>query len=167
MQQNTRKYIVIGAILLLFLISKKVKAESIIAKFEGLRLKSYKDEGGVWTIGYGSTKDPFTGAKVTEGMAISQEMALAWLRQDVKTRMDAIKKLIKVPVNANQLAALTSLAYNIGLGAFQGSTLLKLLNQRAPVNQVADQFLRWNRIAGKVSAGLTNRRKLERDLFLS
>ena len=166
MQSINKKYIIIGAIVLLFLISKKVKAETIIAQFEGLRLKSYKDEGGIWTIGYGSTKDPFTGAKVVEGMAISQEMALAWLKQDVKSRMDAIKKLIKVPVNNNQLAALTSLAYNIGLGAFQGSTLLKLLNNKAPIKQVADQFLRWNRVSGKVSQGLSNRRKLERELFL-
>jgi len=166
MTTQNKKYIVIAAIVLLFLISKRVKAESIIAQFEGLRLRAYKDGAGIWTIGYGSTKDPFTGAKVVEGMQISKEMALAWLREDIKNRTAAIQKLIRVPINNNQLAALTSLAYNIGLGAFQRSTLLRLLNEKAPKIQVADQFLRWNKINNQVSTGLTNRRKLERDLFL-
>lgn len=165
-KQKVNRYIIIAALVALLLISKRVKAETIIARFEGLRLKAYQDGAGIWTIGYGSTKDPFTGAKVVEGMVISQQMALAWLREDIKTRTAAIQRLIRVPINNNQLAALTSLAYNIGLGAFQRSTLLRLLNEKAPINQVADQFLRWNRIKGEVSTGLTNRRRLERELFL-
>lgn len=163
---NTKKVIIIGAIIILLLISKKVKAESIIAKFEGLRLRAYLDGANIWTIGYGSTKNPFTGEKVKEGDVITQETALAWLREEIKARTSAIKKLVKVPINDNQLAALTSLAYNIGLGAFQRSTLLRLLNNKAPLTQVADQFLVWNRIKGVVSRGLTNRRQLERELFL-
>lgn len=162
----TKKYIIIGAIILLLLISKRVSAEKLIAKFEGLRLKAYQDTGGIWTIGYGSTKDPFTGISVREGDVITKETALSWLKKDIEQRQFAIKKLIKVPVNANQLAALTSLAYNIGLGAFQTSTLLRLLNKKANVVQVADQFLRWNKVKGVEVKGLTNRRILERELFL-
>jgi len=161
-----KKYIVIGAIILLLLISKKVSAAKLIAQFEGLRLKAYRDTGGIWTIGYGSTKDPYTGVSVKEGDAISKETALDWLNKDIKQRQVAIRKLVKVPVTANQLAALTSLAYNIGLGAFQRSTLLRLLNQKAPIQQVADQFLRWNKVNNQEVKGLTNRRILERELFL-
>jgi lysozyme len=162
----TKKYLIIAAIVLLLLISKKVSATKLIAKFEGLRLKAYQDSGGIWTIGYGSTKDPFTGISVKEGDIISEATALSWLKKDIAQREFALRKLIKVPVSGNQMAALISLAYNIGLGAFQRSTLLRLLNQKAPVTQVADEFLRWNRVKGQIVEGLTNRRILERKLFL-
>lgn len=161
-----KKYIIIGAIVLLLLISKKVSAAKIISQFEGLELDAYKDTGGIWTIGYGSTKNPFTGVSVKEGDKISKETALEWLNKDIKQRQFALQKLIKVPVTANQLAALTSLAYNIGLGAFQRSTLLRLLNQKAPIQQVAEQFLRWNKVNNVEVKGLTNRRILEKQLFL-
>lgn len=161
-----KRYIVIAAIILLLLISKKVSAAKLIAQFEGLRLKAYRDTGGIWTIGYGSTKDPYTGVSVKEGDVISKETALDWLNKDIGQRQVAIRKLVKVPVTANQLAALTSLAYNIGLGAFQRSTLLRLLNQKAPIQQVADQFLRWNKVNNQEVKGLTNRRILEKELFL-
>jgi lysozyme len=161
-----KKYIIIGAIVLLLLISKKVSAAKIISQFEGLELEAYKDTGGIWTIGYGSTKNPYTGVIVKEGDRISKEAALDWLNKDIAQRQIALKKLIKVPITSNQLSALTSLAYNIGLGAFQGSTLLRLLNQKAPIKQVADQFLRWNKVNRVEIKGLTNRRILERQLFL-
>jgi lysozyme len=163
----TKKYIIIAAIVLLLLISKKVSALKLIADFEGLRLKAYQDTGGIWTIGYGSTKNPFTGQYVKQGDIITKETALSWLKKDIEQRQLAISKLIKVPVNNNQLAALTSLAYNIGLGAFQLSTLLRLLNQKADKVAIADQFLRWNKVKGVEIKGLTNRRILERELFLT
>ena len=163
---STKKIIIIAAIVLLLLISSKVKASELIAKFEGLRLKAYQDGAGIWTIGYGSTRNPFTGEKVKEGDQITKDTALEWLNKDIENRTLAIKKLIKVPVNSNELAALTSLAYNIGLGAFQTSTLLRLLNTGSTRVAVADQFLKWNKIKGQVSKGLTNRRNLERELFL-
>ena len=143
-----------------------MSASKLIAQFEGLRLKAYKDTGGIWTIGYGSTKDPYTGKPVKEGDIISRETALDLLNKDKGQRQVAIRKLLKVPVTANQLSALTSLAYNIGLGAFQRSTLLRLLNQKAAIQQVADQFLRWNKVNNVEVKGLTNRRILERELFL-
>lgn len=163
----TKKYLIIAALILLLLLAKKVSAEKLIAKFEGLRLKAYQDTGGIWTIGYGSTKDPFTGVSVKEGDVISKATALEWLKKDIEQRQIGIRKLVKVPITANQLAAITSLAYNIGLGAFQRSTLLRLLNAKAPIQDVADQFLRWNKVNGQVVKGLTNRRILERELFLS
>lgn len=144
-----------------------MSAEKLIAKFEGLRLKAYQDTGGIWTIGYGSTKDPFTGARVKEGDKISKATALEWLKKDIEQRKFAISKLVKVPISENKLAAITSLAYNIGLGALQRSSLLRLLNAKAPDIEVADQFLRWNKVKGVEVKGLTNRRKLERELFLS
>lgn len=163
----TKKYLIIGAIILLLLISKKVSAEKLIAKFEGLKLTAYPDTGGIWTIGYGNTRNPFTGIKVKKGDKITKEIALEWLKKDIEKRQIAIKKLIKVPISPNKLAAITSLAYNIGLDAFQCSTLLRLLNKKAPVIDVANQFLVWNKVNRVEVKGLTNRRKLERELFLT
>ena len=162
-----KKYVIIAAIILLLLLTaKKVKAFDIIKVFEGEKLKAYPDSGGIWTIGYGTTINPDTNKPIQEGDVIDKATAERWLKQDIEKRQYALSKLIKVPVNANQLAALTSLAYNIGLGAFQTSTLLRLLNQNKPKIEVAEQFLRWNKVQGKVSKGLTNRRKLEKELFL-
>lgn len=163
----TKKYYIIAAIVLLLLISKKVSAEKLIAKFEGLRLDAYPDTGGIYTIGYGNTFNPFTGVRVKQGDRITKATALEWLKNDIEKRQVVIKKLIKVPVTSNQFAALTSLAYNIGLEAFRISGLLQLLNAKAPILQIADRFLLYNKVKGVVVRGLTNRRKLERELFLS
>ena len=162
-----RQAIVVAAIVLILLISNKVSAEKIIAQFEGLRLKAYQDTAGVWTIGYGTTKNPDTGQKIKEGDTITKAKALDWLKKDTAAFKAGVEKLVKVPVNDNQLAALTSLAYNIGLTAFSRSTLLRYLNSNVAKEQVAAQFLRWNRSGGQIVRGLTIRRKLESDLFLT
>ena len=75
--------------------------------------------------------------------------------------------MVQVPINDNQLIALSSFAYNEGPGAFQTSTLLKLLNSGADINIVANEFDKWVYAGGKVSPGLKNRRNAEKQLFLS
>lgn len=165
--RKAKNYIITLAIVGLLLISRKVSATKIIAKFEGLRLRAYQDTGNIWTIGYGTTINPETGLPIKKGDVITKEKALAWLRINTAALETQIKKLVKVPINANQLTALTSLAYNIGMGAFSRSTLLRLLNNGTEKNLVAAQFIRWNKVKGKEVPGLTNRRKLEAELFLS
>lgn len=165
--QRTRNYIIIAAIVALILISNKVEAAEVIAKFEGLKLRAYQDSAGIWTIGYGTTINPDTGIPIKEGDTITRKKALDWLNINTANVKSTIKKLVKVPVNDRELSALTSLAYNIGTGAFGRSTLLRLLNSGAKRTDVADQFLRWDKVKGKVVKGLTLRRQLERDLFLS
>jgi lysozyme len=165
--RKAKNYIITLAIVGLLLISRKVSATKIIAQFEGLRLRAYQDTGNIWTIGYGTTINPETGLPIKKGDVITKEKALAWLRLNTAALETQIKKIVKVPINANQLTALTSLAYNIGLGAFSRSTLLRLLNNGTEKNLVAAQFIRWNKVKGKEVPGLTNRRKLEAELFLS
>ena len=144
----------------------KSKAAEIISLFEGKENEAYQDQGGVWTIGYGSTYNRDERRPVREGDKISDQKALEWLKLAINDIQTDILKLVKVPINQNQKDSLTSLAYNIGKGAFAKSTLLKLLNQGSPKIDVADQFLRWNKIKGIVSPGLTKRRQKERQLFL-
>ncbi len=165
--KKTRNYIIALAVLGLILTTSKVNATKLIADFEGLRLKAYKDSGNKWTIGYGNTRNPYTGTPVKEGDTITRTQALDWLKKTTGKTMSDVKKLIKVPVNNRQLAALTSLTYNIGITAFSDSTLLRLLNSGADKEKVAAQFMRWNKVKGVVVPGLTRRRKEEYDLFLS
>lgn len=166
MTANFKKYAIIGAIVILLFMSTKSTAAAIIAVFEGKKLKAYKDQGGVWTIGYGSTYNIDEKRPVQEGDTITDATALRWLKTITGNLQADIKALVKVPVTQSQLDSLTSLAYNIGKTAFTNSTLLKLLNADAPKLQVADQFLRWNKVKGIVNQGLVNRRLKERELFL-
>jgi GH24 family phage-related lysozyme (muramidase) len=164
---SNKKKIYIGlAVLLILLIGKKVSSLNIIKKFEGLELTAYPDTGNIWTIGFGATINKDTGQSIKPGDKIDLATAEKWLKMDVAERENKIKGLIKVPVTQNMMAALTSLVYNIGTGAFSKSTLLRLLNSGSDKKLVADQFLRWNKVQGKEVKGLTNRRKLERELFL-
>lgn len=101
-------------------------------------------------------KDPL----ITEGRATD------YLMHEVEEKAKNVEKMVKVPLNDNEYAALVSFSYNVGSGALQGSTLLKLLNANADRAAVADQFLRWNKAGGKELAGLTRRRQAERSLFL-
>ncbi len=166
MTPNFKKYAIIGVIVILLFMSTTSKAASIIAIFEGKKLKAYKDQGGVWTIGYGSTYNIDKKRPVQEDDIIDESTALRWLHSITSDLQNQIKKVLTVVVNQNQLDSLTSLAYNIGLTAFKKSTLLKRLNANYPKIQVADEFLRWNKVKGVVNQGLTNRRSKERELFL-
>jgi lysozyme len=162
-----KRYIYISiAVLLILLIAKKVNALNLIKQFEGLKLTSYPDTGGIYTIGFGNTINKDTGQAIKQGDKIDLATAERWLKLDVAEREKKIKALIQVPINENMKAALVSLAYNIGTGAFASSTLLRLLNSGADKKLVANQFMRWNKVQGKEVKGLTNRRKLEQELFL-
>ena len=137
-----------------------------IQQFEGLKLKAYKDSVGIWTVGFGNIFNLDTGNPIKEGDEISLETAERWLKIEVDNLQAKMRKVITVPLNDNQWTALTSLAYNIGFGAFKRSTLLRLLNAGASKEEVAKQFLRWNKAGGKEVKGLTNRRQAESNLFL-
>lgn len=130
----------------------------LIKSFEGLRLSSYLCPAGVWTIGYGRT----TG--VRQGQHCTEVEADKWLAEEYDAFEKGLLAKLKVTLNANQLGAVVSLAYNIGLANFGASTLLKLLNA-GKLNEAAAQFARWNKAAGKVLPGLSRRRAAEAALF--
>ena len=133
------------------------RAYSLIKSFEGLRLQSYRDAVGVWTVGYGSTQGAHPDQTITEPEAD------ALLRQEVKRLEPIISAAITVPVAQPVFDACISFAYNLGAGAFKISTLLKKINTKDPTAK--DEFQKWNHAGGKVMAGLTRRRIAEADLF--
>lgn len=155
------------------------QAVDFIKEHEGLRLESYRDTGGVWTIGFGTTKYP-NGIKVTEGEKITEQEAEEYLHYEVKQKASAIDLLIKdVPLNQNQYDAIVSLAYNIGIGAFAKSTLLKKLKVNPHDKSIyvyakdengkpvvdSCEFVRWCRDNGRIIEGLLIRRAHEADLY--
>lgn len=138
----------------------------LIKSFEGLFLKPYLDPIKIPTIGYGTIAYE-NGAKVTMAdPEITEARAIELLQWEVDEKAASIAGMVKVPLNDNEFAALASFAYNVGSGALQGSTLLKLLNAGTDRSAVADQFLRWDKAGGKQLPGLTRRRQAERSLFL-
>ena len=142
-------------------------AIGIIKKFEGCRLKAYPDPGTgaePWTIGWGATYYD-DGAKVRQGDVISQEKADALLHIHVADFQKRVVALVKSPVNDNQLAALTSFAYNCGIAAFGKSTLLKKVNSNPADLTIRDEFMKWKKAGGKVLPGLVKRRSQEADLY--
>lgn len=132
----------------------------LIKRFEGLKLRAYTCSGGVLTVGYGSTKG------VKKGMVITMTEAEERLREDLADAEGAVERLVSVPLTDNEFGALVSLVFNIGAGAFETSTLRRLLNggQRT---DAALQFIRWNRAGGRILSGLTRRRIAEAALFRS
>jgi len=136
----------------------------LITSFEGKRTNAYDDGVGVWTIGIGTTVYP-NGVKVKQGDTCTLEQAKSYFKHDLAKFEKTVNESVTVPLSQNQFDALLSLTYNIGSGAFKGSTLLKRLN-KGDCQGAADQFLVWNKAKGKVLDGLTRRRQAERALFL-
>jgi len=131
---------------------------TLIKSFEGCRLTAYQDLVGVWTIGYGHTKD------VGEGMTISQHQADIMLEVDLDEFEGYINKHVIVPLTQNQFDALVSWVYNLGPNNLQSSTMLIILNE-GKYDEVPYQLKRWNRAGGQVSKGLVRRRDAEAGLF--
>ena len=138
----------------------------LIKSFEGLRLKSYKDPVGIWTVGYGLTTAAGIGVSVGAGMEISEVQADEYLMKVLAVFGNSIITGFTRTPSDNQFGAMLSLAYNIGPGAFLKSTCLKRFN--AGDFEGAAEALTWfNKAGGKVLNGLVRRRNAERDLFLS
>lgn len=140
----------------------------LIKQFEGLRLKAYRCSAGVWTIGYGHTRN------VYPGMQISEDTAFALLLEDIWYVEEGINDLVQVPLNQNQFDALCSFSFNVGLDidddlkaeGLGDSTLLRKLNKGDYLG-AANEFIKWDKAKGKKIAGLSKRRLAERTLFLT
>lgn len=137
-----------------------ILGRSVIEFCEDFRDTAYPDQRGVLTIGYGHT-----GSDVIEGLTCNQDQADQWLRIDTVHAAVAVGQEVKVGLTQHQFDALVSFTFNVGVGAFSSSTLLKLLNIGQPL-PAADEFLKWDRVNGQENAGLARRRRLERALFL-
>ena len=135
-----------------------VEGTSLIKKFEGCELEAYQDSVGVWTIGYGHTKD------VKQGDKINQDEAEHLLEEEMPEYEGYINDMVEVSLEQCQFDALVSWVYNLGPANLSSSTLLKVLNE-GEYDEVPFQIKRWNKAGGKVLEGLTRRREAEALLF--
>mgnify|MGYP001298266359 CR=1 FL=1 len=134
------------------------EGKSLIKKFEGCVLDSYQDAVGVWTIGFGHTKN------VKKGDTWSQSHAEEMLDAELIEYEDYIHEYVKVDLTQNQFDALVSWCYNLGPNSLKKSTMLKVLN-KGNHQEVPHQIKRWNKAGGKVLEGLVRRREAEAVMF--
>jgi lysozyme len=141
------------------------KAVDLIKQFEGFRANAYLCPANVPTIGYGSITWG-NGQRVKMGEIVSMATAEKLLLNDLEKRAKALEGL---KVNQNQFDALISFVYNLGVGAFKGSTLFRKVQQNPEDVTIRSEFMKWNkaRVAGKLMElkGLTRRRDAEANLY--
>ena len=136
------------------------KGIELIKKYEGCRLTAYKaiETEEFWTIGWGHY-----GADVKEGQTITQEEADRMFLEDVKVYANAVEKYQdKYNFTQNQFDALTSFAYNCGVGSL--ANVMACCNTK---EEIAEECKLYNKGAGVVLPGLVRRREEEYQLFMS
>lgn len=136
---------------------------ALVARFEGYRRHVYRDAVGVETIGYGET-NPRLIARYRSG-GISEPDARRLLKRRLSEFGAGVRRLVGVPLTPRQHGALTSLAYNIGLGAFGQSTLRRKLNA-GEYAAVPAEFMKWTKAGGQQLQGLVRRRRAEVSFWL-
>ena|ERR1700688_4283982 len=132
---------------------------NLTMEFEGCKLESYPDSGGVFTIGYGHTKG------VNPGQNCTIEDAKNWLSEDVSTAENCVNNMVHVELTQNQFDALVDFVFNLGSGHFIKSSLLRILNS-GNYDLASMEFQKWDLDDGVVSEGLARRRMAEKNLFL-
>lgn len=140
-----------------------------IVAFEGMELNAYRCPAGVWTIGVGHTGE-VDGVPVKKGLMITQTKAMELLRDDLKKVEHCINRQpFAERLTQGQFDALASFIFNVGMSAFQASTMRKLLCQ-GENKAAAEQFSRWvyGTVNGKKEKlpGLVLRREREREMFI-
>ena len=142
----------------------------IIKQFEGFRATPYKDSAGIPTIGYGTIQYPNGKAVTMKDTAVTKLQAEGFLSFEMSKKSVAIAPCLQRRATLHQAAAMLSLTYNIGTGAFKGSTVLRKFNA-GDIPGSADAFLMWDKatVDGQlmVVPGLHKRRVQERTIFLT
>ena len=138
-------------------------AASLAAGYEGYRQHAYQDSGGIWTVGYGTIR--LGGRPVVQGDSLSPEEALRLLKERIAQDSKAVRKAAG-KASENQVAALLSLAYNVGLQGVLTSTALRshLAGDRCAA---ARGILMWDKVGAASLPGLLRRRCGEAELYLT
>jgi len=131
-----------------------------LMEWEDVVLHRYRDAAGLWTIGCGHLIQP--GEDFSKGLTTEQVLDL--LADDLTRFEAAVNSKVTVELTQNQYDALVSFAFNVGVGAFQKSTLLKKLNQGL-YSEVPVQLMAWTKAGGKTCDGLIHRRENEINLW--
>lgn len=128
-----------------------------VPQFEGVILRGYKDPIGIVTACAGHTRTAVLGRPYTK------EECTKLLQDDLLVHADGVLRCVAVPMNEGQKAAFISFAFNVGTGAFCGSTMARKLNAGDYAGACA-QLSKWTYAGGRELPGLVKRRKIERDM---
>lgn len=155
--------LIAGGALAFLIMPKRLNAEGLqlIKDFEGLSLTVYDDAAGLPTIGYGHLIQSGENFET-----ITEAQAEQLLRDDVARFERAVNRSVNVPISQNMFNALVSFSYNVGVGAFERSTLLKFLN-RGDYIAASRELDRWTKAGGQHIEGLAIRRQREREVFFA
>lgn len=129
-------------------------------------IEPYYDPVGLPTIGYGHLLSRVAWAPLDQFPAITVSQAEALLRSDLMKAAGAVMRMVKVKLNANQIAALIDFVFNAGAGNFEISTIRKVIN-RGDFASVPAQLMRWVYAKGVKLPGLVRRRKAEAALWVA
>lgn len=135
------------------------KGIELLKRFEGFMPEAYRCPAGVLTIGYGHTSG------VREGDRVTEDEADRLLRADLMNAEEDVERLVRVPLTQNQFDALVSFVYNVGMGSFFSSTLLKKINNDPNDPTIPDEFRKWVKAAGETLPGLAMRREAEARMY--
>ena len=130
----------------------------LIKKFEGCETSAYQDSVGVWTIGFGHTKD------VEEGQTCSIEDAESMLADEMDEYEGYINDMVRVDLQQHEFDSLVAWVYNLGPTNLGESTMLKVLNG-GQFDRVPNEMNRWTRAGGEILEGLVRRRQAESLMF--
>lgn len=127
-------------------------AVNLIKQHEGCKLASYQDQGGVWTIGWGST-----GSDIVAGLVWTQQQADDRLESDLQKIEGQVIKLLRRTLSQQSLGALDSFTYNLGSAALASSHLLQCVNSGDDIG-AAKAFIVWDHVGPSEVKGLLIRR---------
>lgn len=139
---------------------------NLVAFYEGFFSCPYNDPVGYSTIGYGHliALRGVTEEDRRRWGCLTRAQGKALLRKDLAVTAAEVRRLVTVPLNRRQFSAIVSFTYNCGVGALQGSTLLRRLNQ-GEYAAVPAELAKWVYGGGQILPGLVTRRRREGRLF--
>ena len=135
-----------------------------VKSYEGFFPNKYICPAGVWTIGYGTTKQQY----VNLGTC-TKEQATTWLKEEIESMAKQIKADLdskNIKLKQNEFDSLCSFAYNCGVSALLGSTLYKRICAGVRDSSLKDNFTAWSYANGAKLQGLYNRRVEEYNMFM-
>ncbi|HDL6945009.1 TPA: lysozyme [Yersinia enterocolitica] len=133
-------------------------AAVLVPSLEGVEYKPYQDIGGVWTVCNG-----ITGPDVVIGKTYTEADCANLLQKHLKPYAKSVERSVRVPASEYQKAALISFSFNVGIYAFEHSSLLRYLNE-GQSKKACDALRQWVYVNKKKIPGLMNRREIEREI---
>ena len=143
------------------------KLAAIKRHFEGFYSSAYKDSGGVWTVGYGSTYNFDKKRKVQKGDFLLEDDAIRFMEIETQNVRAQLNAYIKKPLNPSQSAAIMDYVYNRGIGNFLKTRLDELINANPNDPAIGKEIIGTGLKdrAGNLLWGLGRRRRAEAFLY--